>query len=282
MKIQMTPSQREKYEALVDEFKSEDRIAEAERNVSGMTFLMDLRKLSNHPLLLRYYFTDDKVMKMAKALAKDLTYKNNNVTEIFQDIAPLSDFKLYQLAEKHHSLIPHVRIPDDVVLDTGKFKMLDEMLPKLKEDGHRILIFSQFVMMLDVLEKYLEIRRHGFLRLDGKTAVEERQDMIDMYNRDRGIFIFLLSTRAGGLGINLTSADTVIIYDIDFNPYNDKQAEDRCHRIGQTKEVTVHKFISEGTIEEGMLSIARDKLKLEQEVTSEEGNFNLNFGNLQH
>ncbi|CAM6032200.1 unnamed protein product, partial [Sphagnum compactum] len=277
IKAQMTPSQRKKYEALVKEYKSQARIAQAEREVSGMTFIMDLRKLSNHPLLLRYYFSDDQVRKMARALAKDPTYKNTIIDEIFQDLAYLSDFKLYQMAEKYHSLIPLVRIPDVIVLDCGKFKVLDELLPKLEEEGHRILIFSQFVMMLDVIEKYLEIRGYGYLRLDGQTSVEKRQDMIDLYNRDNDIFLFLLSTRAGGLGVNLTSADTVIFYDIDFNPYNDKQAEDRCHRIGQTKEVTVYRLISEGTIDEGMLKIAQDKLKLEQEVTSEEGTLHFIF-----
>lgn len=273
MKIDLTSGQREKYEHLVEEYKTEARMAQAERDISGMTFLMDLRKLANHPLLLRYHFSDDQVRKMAKALAKDPSYKNTNPDEIFQDIAPLSDFKLYQMAEKHHSLINLVRIPDKLVLDSGKFKILDNLLPKLKTEGHRVLIFSQFVMMLDVIEKYLEIRRFGFLRLDGQTAVEDRQDMINLYNRDPNIFIFLLSTRAGGLGINLTSADTVIVYDIDFNPYNDKQAEDRCHRIGQTKEVSIYKLIAKDTIDEAMLSIAQDKLKLEQEVTSEEGEY---------
>lgn len=273
MKIDLTPGQREKYEHLVEEYKTEARMVQAERDISGMTFLMDLRKLANHPLLLRYHFSDDQVRKMAKALAKDPSYKNTNPDEIFQDIAPLSDFKLYQMAEKHHSLINLVRIPDKLVLDSGKFKILDNLLPKLKTEGHRVLIFSQFVMMLDVIEKYLEIRRFGFLRLDGQTAVEDRQDMINLYNRDPNIFIFLLSTRAGGLGINLTSADTVIVYDIDFNPYNDKQAEDRCHRIGQTKEVSIYKLIAKDTIDEAMLSIAQDKLKLEQEVTSEEGEY---------
>ena len=125
-------------------------------------------------------------------------------------------------------------------------------------------------MMLDILEKYLDIRGYGYLRLDGSTAVDERQELIDLYSSDPNIFIFLLSTRAGGLGINLTAADTVIIHDIDFNPYNDKQAEDRAHRMGQTKPVTIHKLISEGSIEEGMLMVANEKLQLEREVTEED------------
>lgn len=159
-------------------------------------------------------------------------------------------------------------IPDKLILDSGKFEELDVLLPKLRADGHRVLIFSQFVMMLDVLERYLDIRDYGFLRLDGSTAVEDRQVLIDQYMNDPEIFVFLLSTRAGGLGINLTAADTVIIHDIDFNPYNDKQAEDRCHRMGQKRPVSIYRMLGEGTIEEGMMVVAKTKLDLEKEVTT--------------
>jgi SWI/SNF-related matrix-associated actin-dependent regulator 1 of chromatin subfamily A len=96
-----------------------------------------------------------------------------------------------------------------------------------------------------------------------------RQDLIDQYNNDEEVFVFLLSTKAGGLGINLTAADVVIFHDIDFNPYNDKQAEDRCHRVGQTKEVTIYRLICEGTVEEGMLGCAQAKLNLEEDVTGQ-------------
>jgi len=270
IQVNMTESQKTKYFDLVNEFKSEAKLLNDERSVNGVTLLMDMRKLANHPLLLRYFFKDDKVKQIAKALSRDPTYKTTNSDVIFQDIAYLSDFKLYQLAEKYHSLINLVRIPDNVILDCGKFVILDNMLPILKKNGHRVLIFSQFVMMLDIIEKYLEIRQLGYLRLDGSTQVETRQDMIDLYNTDSNIFIFLLSTKAGGLGINLTAADTVIFYDIDFNPYNDKQAEDRCHRIGQEKVVTIYKLITKQTVEEGMLLIANEKLKLEREIISDE------------
>jgi len=140
----------------------------------------------------------------------------------------------------------------------------------MRDEGDRVLIFSQFTMMLNIMERYLKIRGHKFLRLDGQTPVQERQALIDQFNQDPDIFIFILSTRAGGLGINLTAANTVIMHDLDFNPYNDKQAEDRCHRVGQTKEVKVIRFISENTIEQGIYTIAQDKLKLEQDVTGED------------
>lgn len=132
------------------------------------------------------------------------------------------------------------------------------------------MIFSQFVIMLNVLEEYLRIRQHSFLRLDGQTPVSTRQELIDEFTEDESIFIFLLSTKAGGLGINLTAADTVIIHDIDFNPYNDKQAEDRCHRMGQQKPVSIVRLISRGTIEEGMFQVAQEKLKLERDITTDE------------
>jgi hypothetical protein len=208
-------------------------------------------------------------MEIAQVLARDHVYKNNKPFEIFEDIAPLSDFKIHQLSSKYPSITDLVELPDHLVCNSGKFKYFDEMLPGMKKDGHRVLVFSQFVMMLDVIEEYLNIRGHRFVRLDGSTAVTERQKLMDAFTKDEKIFIFLLSTRAGGLGINLTAADVVFIHDIDFNPFNDKQAEDRCHRIGQTKEVTIYKLISEGTIEERMCSIASEKLKLEEEVTTD-------------
>lgn len=124
--------------------------------------------------------------------------------------------------------------------------------------------------MLNVMEEYLKIRKHTYVRLDGQTPVNMRQDLIDEFTNDQSIFIFLLSTKAGGLGINLTAADTVIIHDIDFNPYNDKQAEDRCHRMGQKRPVAIYRLISQGTIEEGMFQMAQEKLKLEREITTDE------------
>lgn len=122
-----------------------------------------------------------------------------------------------------------------MILDSGKFTVLDSILEEKKESGDRVLIFSQFVIMLDIVEEFLKIKSYKYLRLDGTTAVNDRQDLIDNYNENNDIFVFLLSTKAGGMGINLTAANVCIMHDIDFNPFNDKQAEDRCHRVGQTK-----------------------------------------------
>jgi SWI/SNF-related matrix-associated actin-dependent regulator 1 of chromatin subfamily A len=266
-KVKLLPDQMRKYQLLIDEYKNIDPTSESYMG-RGSSIMMDMRKLANHPLLMRYYFTDERLREISKVLARDKVYKNNNAKEIFEDIAPLSDLKVHQLADKYPSITNLVKIPDNIVMNSGKFKYLDTILPKLKKEGHRVLIFSQFVMMLDVIEKYLAIRGMKFVRLDGSTAVTDRQELIEEYSANPEIFIFLLSTKAGGLGINLTSADRAIIHDIDFNPYNDKQAEDRCHRIGQTKEVVIYKLIADGTIEEGMNVIAKEKLNLEREVTS--------------
>jgi len=266
-KVPLLPDQLEKYQYVIDEYKNIDPTTESYMG-RGSSIMMDMRKIANHPLLMRYFFSDARLHEISRVLARDSVYKNNNPKQIFEDIAPLSDFKIHQLREKYPSIRNMVKIPDEIVVSSGKFKYLDTLLPKLKTEGHRVLIFSQFVMMLDIIEKYLAIRGHKFVRLDGSTAVTDRQDLIEEYTANPEIFIFLLSTKAGGLGINLTAADRAIIHDIDFNPYNDKQAEDRCHRIGQTKEVVIYKFISENTIEEGMNVIAKEKLKLEKEVTS--------------
>lgn len=272
-KIKMLPKQSQMYNDLITEYKNVGAGSGANYTGRGQGILMDMRKLANHPLLLRSHFSDAKLQDVAKALVHDPTYKNNNSKEIFEDIAPLSDLKVHQLGNKYPSIRGMVKLPNDVILSSGKFKHFDKLLPEMRAGGHRVLIFSQFVMMLDVVEMYLAIRGHKFVRLDGSTAVGDRQLLIEQYSDDDDIFIFLLSTRAGGLGINLTKADRAIIHDIDFNPYNDKQAEDRCHRIGQTKDVVIYKLISEGTIEEGMHAIAQEKLQLEKDVTSTQSEY---------
>lgn len=143
--------------------------------------------------------------------------------------------------------------------------------------GGRCLIFSQFVIMLDVMEEFLKIKNYKYLRLDGSTAVNDRLDLIDRFNQDSQLLVFLLSTKAGGVGINLTAANTVIMHDIDYNPFNDKQAEDRCHRLGQTREVTVYKLLSKDTIDETMLKIQKKKLELGADISgTSDGNLNLN------
>ena len=155
---------------------------------------------------------------------------------------------------------------------SGKFKLLDKLLPKLKSEGHRVLIFSQFVMMLDILEDYLRAHAFEYGRIDGKVTGLRRQSVIDhfqghkMKKGSEPPFAMLLSTRAGGVGINLTAADTVIIYDSDWNPQNDLQAMARCHRIGQTRPVSVYRLLTRQTYEEKMFHDASLKMGLDEVV----------------
>jgi SWI/SNF-related matrix-associated actin-dependent regulator of chromatin subfamily A member 5 len=138
---------------------------------------------------------------------------------------------------------------EHLVEQSGKLTLLDKLLPRLQSQSSRVLIFSQMTRLLDILEDYCAMRSHLYCRIDGQTNGEVRDQMIEDYNAPGSKhFIFLLSTRAGGLGINLTSADIVVLYDSDWNPQMDLQAQDRAHRIGQTKPVKVFRLITESTI----------------------------------
>ncbi|KAK4600631.1 hypothetical protein RGQ29_010329 [Quercus rubra] len=150
---------------------------------------------------------------------------------------------------------------------SGKLRLLDKMMVKLKEQGHRVLIYSQFQHMLDLLEDYCTYKRWHYERIDGKVGGAERQIRIDRFNaKNSSRFCFLLSTRAGGLGINLATADTVIIYDSDWNPHADLQAMARAHRLGQTNKVMIYRLITRGTIEERMMQMTKKKMVLEHLV----------------
>jgi SNF2 family DNA or RNA helicase len=156
---------------------------------------------------------------------------------------------------------------EQIVRSSGKFELLDRLLPKLERAGHRVLLFSQMTRLMDILEVYLQLYGYKYLRLDGSTKTEERGQMLEKFNApDSPYFIFLLSTRAGGLGLNLQTADTVIIFDSDWNPQMDQQAEDRAHRIGQKKEVRVFVLVSVGSIEEEILERAKQKMGIDAKV----------------
>jgi chromatin-remodeling ATPase INO80 len=164
----------------------------------------------------------------------------------------------------------HVQVPSmrRFVTDCGKLARLDALLRELKEGGHRVLLYFQMTRMIDLMEEYLTYRNYKYCRLDGSTKLEDRRDTVADFQTRPEIFIFLLSTRAGGLGINLTSADTVIFYDSDWNPTIDSQAMDRAHRLGQTKQVTVYRLITRGTIEERIRKRALQKEEVQRVVIS--------------
>ncbi|KAL4459188.1 hypothetical protein ABPG75_014053 [Micractinium tetrahymenae] len=150
-----------------------------------------------------------------------------------------------------------------IQFDCGKLQELATLLARLKAGGHKCLIFTQMSKMLDVLEAFLNLHAYTYVRLDGATKPEQRQIMMQRFNTDPKIFCFILSTRSGGVGMNLIGADTVIFYDSDWNPAMDAQAQDRCHRIGQTREVHIYRLISEHTIEENILKKSDQKRQLD-------------------
>lgn len=167
-----------------------------------------------------------------------------------------------------------IAFPDKRLLqyDCGKLQQLDKLLRQLQAGGHRVLIFTQMTKVLDILEQFLNLHGHRYLRLDGATKPEQRQASTERFNNDPRILAFILSSRSGGLGINLTGADTVVFYDMDWNPAMDKQCQDRCHRIGQTRDVHIYRFVSEHTIETNILRKANQKRMLD-DVIIQEGNF---------
>lgn len=158
-------------------------------------------------------------------------------------------------------------VDESIVTSSGKMLLLDRLLPALFKEDHKVLIFSQFKTQLDILEDYCrELRGWDICRIDGGVAQDDRRAEIERFNTDRDLKLFLLSTRAGGQGINLASADTVILFDSDWNPQQDLQAQDRAHRIGQTRPVIVYRLATKGTVEETLLMSADAKRRLEKLV----------------
>lgn len=163
-----------------------------------------------------------------------------------------------------------------IQFDCGKLQELAVLLRRLKSEGHRALIFTQMTKMLDILEAFINLYGYTYMRLDGSTPPEERQTLMQRFNTNSKIFLFILSTRSGGVGINLVGADTVIFYDSDWNPAMDQQAQDRCHRIGQTRTVHIYRLISESTIEENILKKANQKRALD-DLVIQRGDYNTEF-----
>ncbi|KAF9015289.1 SNF2 family N-terminal domain-containing protein [Cyathus striatus] len=181
----------------------------------------------------------------------------------FHSLIPfISPLGLFPSSPTSQIPISPMQVPEAkrLIYDSAKLARLDSLLQELKAGDHRVLVYFQMTRMMDLMEEYLIFRQYKYLRLDGSSKLEDRRDMvIDWQTRCTGYLCFLLSTRAGGLGINLTAADTVIFYDHDWNPSNDAQAMDRAHRLGQTRQVTVYRLITKGTIDERIVQLARVK-----------------------
>ncbi|MCJ1311147.1 hypothetical protein MMC25_004817 [Agyrium rufum] len=264
----LTDSQKDLYGKKQEEVKRILAAREAgDKTATDSTnCLMDLRKVAIHPCLLRRRYTDKDLSRMAKACVKHPTYLDSNVDLIYEDFQPYNDYELHDFCDRHREVMAPFLMKDDVWMDSGKVQALCELLRTYKQNGDRCLIFSQFTMVLSVLEYVLQIEDIKFFRLDGSTPVDDRQDMIDQFYADEQITVFLLSTKAGGAGINLACANKVVIFDSGFNPQDDIQAENRAHRVGQTREVEVVRFVSEGTVEEGIAKLGESKLALDEKV----------------
>lgn len=272
IEVELTVIQKKYYRALYERnVKFLHRKVKKNQRAKGSSLrnlCMELRKVCNHPFLLDG--CEDQV-KHDFLLEKRKQTAGNSLSKV-------------ELQNQEAELL---------VSSCGKFLLLDKFLPKLKANGNRVLIFSQFQILLDVLEDYLNLRGFSYGRIDGNMTGVERQRTIDKFQEggtknkkkkdhtkkkdkkksslvvveeEEPLFIMLLTTRAGGFGVNLTTADTVIIFDSDFNPQSDLQASARCHRIGQEKQVKIYRLISRKTYEMQMFQIASQKLGLDQAI----------------
>ncbi|EST08495.1 SNF2-related [Kalmanozyma brasiliensis GHG001] len=231
--------------------------------------LMELRKAANHPLLSRRLFDEAKIDAMARDLLKEPDYADSIFDHVKEDLRINTDAQLSFSAQTYPSTRKHV-LPPAEWMKSGKVQALQRLIPEIQAKGDRILIFSQFTMVLDILCVCLDHMKVKYVGFTGSTQVEDRQVLVDEFTNDPSITVFLLSTKAGGLGINLIAANWVILFDQDFNPHNDKQAADRSYRMGQTKPVTVIKLLSRGTIDEDIHALGERKLELADRVSGED------------
>ncbi|RKP05494.1 SNF2 family N-terminal domain-containing protein [Thamnocephalis sphaerospora] len=244
----MTPSQRRLYATMNRASRRQLRGGSANSKQFN-NVIMQLRKVACHPMLHRALYTDDKIAKMAKDIMRASDrYCDAEYQYILEDMSVMNDIELHDLCIEFKSIFKY-RLRNKEWMQAGKVKQLCEILEDAKKTGERVLVFSQFTQMLNILEPVMQTLGVRYLRLDGSTKVETRQELLDEFAADSSISVFLLSTKAGGFGLNMTAASIVVLYDPDFNPHNDRQAEDRAHRVGQTRDVTVLKLIAEGTIE---------------------------------
>ncbi len=287
----MTPAQRETYNAQLT--RAREAIAARAAGKKGAVaeagnVLMQLRKAAIHPLLFRRLFDDTRIAKMARACLREETLRDRDADAVLEDMRWMSDFELHRFCTEHPATMARYDAVaaaahgdgddngDDsgggeALLDSGKVARLLELLLRFRARGDRALVFSQFTMVLDVLEEVLARAALPFFRFDGSTRIDQRQDMIDAFHKEDDVTVFLLSTKAGGMGVNLACANKVVIVDQSFNPQEDVQAENRAHRVGQTREVEVIRLVSRGTIEESILSLGEAKLVLDDRVAGEDG-----------
>ena len=282
---EMTDTQANYYADLVENAQrifAEKNAPGAKRNAQttkeSSNIIMDLRKAAIHPLLSKRIFNDAKLDKLVTALTKTDEFGDNPPEKIRAYLDGTAaqcvkggDFGLHKFCADPGRPMLHKRfaLKKQEWLDAGKVVKFRELIEAYVKNGDRTLVFSQFTTLMDILEEVLETLNIKFLRLDGSTNMADRQDMIDKFYTDETIPVFMLSTRAGGAGINLAAANKVIIFDSGFNPQDDIQAENRAHRVGQEREVEVVRLVTKGTIEEQIHALGESKLVLDERVAGE-------------
>jgi len=268
--VELSKSTRSIYESIItSHFEKNKRTINPG---TGEHLFTNLRKCAHHPLLLRNRWNSKEAKKQ---LTEDFyrfgAFKGEGCTKqrVGEEIESWNDFNIHltalDLIDENHHRREHLQryvLEQNDLFCSSKFESLRDLLPDLIMDGHRILVFSSWTSCLDLLGCLMQHLGIQFQRMDGSTSSDERQRLIDQFNSDKSYSVFLLSTKACGLGINLTSADTCIIHDLDFNPFNDLQAEDRCHRIGQKKPVTVYKLITMNSVDEDIFKMQEKKAKM--------------------
>lgn len=242
------------------------------------------KRIHNQDFLDDYNFYNEPKDYCIKRVAREIRENTESDTSFKTLYSPTVVSDLPQIHttsfDLHHSLQNHnlnitkdikqinISVPrlDTFISDSGKLVVLDALLYNLKQGGHRVLIYFQMTRMMNLMEDYLVKRGYSYCRLDGSCRLNVRRDVVKNWQTSDEKFVFILSTRAGGLGINLTAADTVIFYDSDWNPTMDQQAMDRAHRLGQTKDVTVYRLITKDTIEERVIERAARKGEIQKLV----------------
>lgn len=270
---EMSESQKEVYADYEELFKMEPsqrtKRARGRQNDQNNCW-MQLRKAALHPLLFRRHFDDKKVKKMAEILMANVPQtdlRQPDIKHLIQELKDSSDFQLHLWCRDYSYLLKEFDIPTEAKLDSGKVQKLLELIEQYQKNGDRVLVFSKFSRLIDVLQEVLALQGIDHRVLRGDTMVADRQTLIDEFNDDPSIPVFLLTTGAGGTGINLTAANKVIIFDQSDNPQDDIQAENRAHRLGQKRDVEIIRFIASHTIEELIYKACQKKIELANKVT---------------
>ncbi|KAF1944077.1 hypothetical protein EJ02DRAFT_452695 [Clathrospora elynae] len=217
--------------------------------------MMKLRQAAIHPLLFRHRYGDAKIKQMSKACLREDMFAESSPDIIYEELQLYQDYQCHHLATKYPGALKKFQLQGKEWMDSGKVVKLLELLKKYKENGDRALVFSQFTSVMDILGWVFDDHDINFMRMDGSTPIAERQSLMDVFYQDESIQLFMISTKSGGAGINLACANKVIIFDSSFNPQDDIQAENRAHRVGQTREVEVVRLVTKGTVEEQIYAL---------------------------